>query len=283
MLTGLEIDEVFSRTDSSGTSTFLTDALGSTLALADSTGTVQTSYTYGPFGTPSSTGASNSNTQQYTGLPSDGTGLQYNRARYYSPTLQRFISEDPLGFGGGSVNLYAYAGNDPINASDPSGLLPSGLDPGGLASAVTGRQSHGRHWVDNRLDYAPVVGSPTDPNVGPDLGPLVDALKAGIAAVADAAPAIGGAGLLLASGVLNSDVALIQVKDLKRVRNDWIDQIGGEATTSDLKAKGGRSQSDLYYDPATGNIYAIPKRNAPKEVARDDYIGNLKDYGIRWK
>jgi RHS repeat-associated protein len=109
------------RTDSSGTSSFLTDALGSTLALADSTGTVQTSYTYDPFGNPSSTGAASSNTQQYTGRETDGTGLQYNRARYYSPTLQRFISEDPLGFGGGDANLYAYVGNDPINATDPSG------------------------------------------------------------------------------------------------------------------------------------------------------------------
>ena len=55
--TGVGIDEVFSRTDSSGTSSFLTDALGSTLALADGSGTVQTRHTYDPFGNPSSTGA----------------------------------------------------------------------------------------------------------------------------------------------------------------------------------------------------------------------------------
>ncbi len=128
MLTGLGIDEVFSRTASSGTSSFLTAALGSTLALADGNGTVQTSYTYDPFGTPTVTGATSSNTQQYTGRESDGTGLQYNRARYYSPTLQRFISEDPAGFGGGDVNLYAYVGNNPATLTDPSGLT-GGPDP----------------------------------------------------------------------------------------------------------------------------------------------------------
>jgi len=43
-------------------------------------------------------------------------------ARYYHPGLQRFISEDPIGFGGGDVNLYAYVGNSPTNFDDPLGL-----------------------------------------------------------------------------------------------------------------------------------------------------------------
>ena len=50
--------------------------------------------------------------------------MQYNRARYYSPTLQRFISEDPIGFAGGDVNLYGYVRNDPANLTDPSGEIP---------------------------------------------------------------------------------------------------------------------------------------------------------------
>lgn len=45
----------------------------------------------------------------------------YYRARYYSPTLQRFISEDPIGFRGG-INKYAYVGNSPIIHRDPEGL-----------------------------------------------------------------------------------------------------------------------------------------------------------------
>ena len=46
------------------------------------------------------------------------TVLAY-RARYYNPTLQRFISEDPLGIVGGDSNLYAYVWNSPTNFFDP--------------------------------------------------------------------------------------------------------------------------------------------------------------------
>jgi RHS repeat-associated protein len=51
------------------------------------------------------------------------TGLYYMRARYYDPTIGRFISEDPIGLDGG-LNLYAYTENDPVNGSDPFGLKP---------------------------------------------------------------------------------------------------------------------------------------------------------------
>jgi hypothetical protein len=47
---------------------------------------------------------------------------RYYRARYYHPTLQRFISEDPIGFEGGDVNLYAYVANAPMDFVDPSGM-----------------------------------------------------------------------------------------------------------------------------------------------------------------
>jgi RHS repeat-associated protein len=53
-----------------------------------------------------------------------GTGPYYYRARYYDQSLGRFISEDPLGFDGGDVNFYQYAGGQPINVVDPSGLKP---------------------------------------------------------------------------------------------------------------------------------------------------------------
>ena len=44
-------------------------------------------------------------------------------ARYYDPNVGRFISEDPLGFEGGDVNLYVYGKNNPILLIDPYGLF----------------------------------------------------------------------------------------------------------------------------------------------------------------
>jgi len=117
------VDTFFSRTDASGTVTPLRDALGSVVALTDASGTIQSSYSYEPFGKTTATGAVSSSTQKYTGREDDGTGLYYYRNRYYSPTMQRFISEDPIGLNGG-INLYAYARNNPVSYSDPFGLKP---------------------------------------------------------------------------------------------------------------------------------------------------------------
>jgi len=141
ILTGLGIDEFFTRTDVPAVtaSHFLPEALGSALALTDSAGTVQTEYTYEPFGRTTATGVSNSNSFQYTGRENDGSGIYYYRARYYHSQLQRFVSEDPshqLQANGNDkillllrlmiveeLNGYAYAQNNPVTRLDPSGLL----------------------------------------------------------------------------------------------------------------------------------------------------------------
>jgi RHS repeat-associated protein len=153
------IDEGFSRTDSSGAFTQLKDALGSTIALADSNGNVQTSYTYDPFGNTSASGAGNANVYQYTGRENENNGLYYYRARYYSPLLGRFISEDPLGFVGSRPNVYAYASDDPANLLDPLGLESGNLNklvPGPDGEAASGSSSpptilagrYGHWWGD---------------------------------------------------------------------------------------------------------------------------------------
>jgi RHS repeat-associated protein len=121
LLTGRGVDQYLTRTDSAGTSNYLSDALGSTVALTDSTGTVQTSYSYEPYGNVTSSGSSSRNSYQFTGRENDGTGLDYYRARYYNPVFQRFASEDPLRFGAGDSNLYSYSSDSPTDLKDPSG------------------------------------------------------------------------------------------------------------------------------------------------------------------
>jgi RHS repeat-associated protein len=51
------------------------------------------------------------------------TGNCYFRERYYSPETGRFISEDPISFYGGDINLYRYCWDNPVNYIDPLGLF----------------------------------------------------------------------------------------------------------------------------------------------------------------
>ena len=60
----------------------------------------------------------------YTGREIDAPELYYYRARYYDPTIQRFISEDPIGLNAGYFNTYKYVANNPVNLNDPSGENP---------------------------------------------------------------------------------------------------------------------------------------------------------------
>jgi RHS repeat-associated protein len=138
ILPGLGIDEFLTRTDvvAGITSHFLTDTLGSPVAVTDNTGAVQTEFTYESFGKTTITGASNTSPFQYTGRENDGTGLYYYRARFYHPVLQRFVSEDPSNFSGGDFNVYAYVKNNPTTFSDPLGLQPVPLNPGALGEAL---------------------------------------------------------------------------------------------------------------------------------------------------
>lgn len=53
----------------------------------------------------------------------DASGQMYMRNRYYDPASGRFTQEDPIGLAGG-LNVYGFAGGDPVNFSDPYGLSP---------------------------------------------------------------------------------------------------------------------------------------------------------------
>ncbi|CAN7656590.1 RHS repeat-associated core domain-containing protein [Bosea sp. LjRoot9] len=98
---------------------FIPDIQGSVQAtLASVTGTLAKGG-YLPFGQS----AASTGSFRYTGQRIDPeTGLYYYRARMYAPALGRFLQPDPIGTQGG-LNLYAYVGNDPLNATDPSGAV----------------------------------------------------------------------------------------------------------------------------------------------------------------
>ncbi len=122
------LDEAYVRQTATGNEYYHADALGSTVELSDQVGTSQTTYSYEPFGRTSVVGLS-TNPFQFTGRENDGTGMYYYRARYYSPQLERFPSEDPLPTARHPVvtqlgvrHLYTYVDNNPINFRDPLGL-----------------------------------------------------------------------------------------------------------------------------------------------------------------
>lgn len=105
---------------------YVADHQGNVTGLVNAYGTLVNRYEYTPFGAPLVVSEGISNPLRFAGGYMDvETGLYNNRARFYDPALQRFLSEDPIGLAGGT-NLYAYAGNDPLNHSDPTGLDPCG-------------------------------------------------------------------------------------------------------------------------------------------------------------
>jgi RHS repeat-associated protein len=130
LLASGNLDEIYALLGSSSTTSYLRDGLNSTVALTSGTGSISGSYSYDPYGNTTSSG-STTTSLQYTGRENDGaTGLYYYRARYYSPQLGRFISEDPIGLTGGT-NFYAYVRNAPTNFIDPLGELGIGVSGGG--------------------------------------------------------------------------------------------------------------------------------------------------------
>jgi RHS repeat-associated protein len=116
--------------------------------LSNSAGVLAQTYTYDSFGNETASSGSVTNYFRYTGREFDAeTGLEFNRARYYDPSSGRFVSEDPIGFGGGA-NFYAYVGNNSSNYTDVLGLckkddciknfLKTGYGPAGNFMANTG-------------------------------------------------------------------------------------------------------------------------------------------------
>lgn len=103
------------------------DALGSPVAASDETGNVYVwKETYAPYGSRLQNQPNAApNTRWFTGHEQDKeTGLIYAGARYYDPTLGRFLGPDPKGYtetSWHSFNQYEYGNNNPYKYVDPDG------------------------------------------------------------------------------------------------------------------------------------------------------------------
>jgi RHS repeat-associated protein len=136
------------------------------VAITDNTQAIVNQYSYDAFGNVANQ-LENTILQnqpfkyvgQY-GVMTEPNGFYYMKARYYDPAVGRFISEDPIGFGGGDVNLMAYVGNNPVTGIDPSGLWnfevhePSGNQfvDDNFATGPFSFSGYGNHWNVNRDD-----------------------------------------------------------------------------------------------------------------------------------
>jgi RHS repeat-associated protein len=110
---------------SSGTIRYLVaDALGSVRGVVSSSGSLTASTSYDAWGNPETTGGLTSYTPiGFAGGYTDPTGSLYLINRYYDPTTGQFISVDPDLVQ--SSEPYSYGRDNPVSASDPTGMLPS--------------------------------------------------------------------------------------------------------------------------------------------------------------
>jgi RHS repeat-associated protein len=98
------------------------DNVGNVTGLIDASKALVNQYQYDPFGGQIFAQAGVTNSLQFQGHQYDATtGLYSFRARWYDSQTGRFVSEDPIRLSGG-INMYAFAGENPVNRTDPMGL-----------------------------------------------------------------------------------------------------------------------------------------------------------------
>lgn len=121
---GRGTDDLVAFQDAAGNHYYtIVDHLGSIRSVKKRVGGWSMAFKYAPYGAMiDSAGPGVALRFRWTGREWDAeTGLYFFRARTYSPTVGRFMQEDPLGYEGG-LNPYLYAGASPLEATDPSGL-----------------------------------------------------------------------------------------------------------------------------------------------------------------
>ena len=98
------------------------DALGSQVAVLNSTGSLVGAQLYGPYGLSRYNTGTLPTSIGFTGQRADSvTGLDYYMARYYDPGVGQFLSVDSVQGNGQGMDPYAYVGGNPESRTDPTG------------------------------------------------------------------------------------------------------------------------------------------------------------------
>jgi RHS repeat-associated protein len=177
-ITGPAVDDRIARAEDSAITNptkhyYHTNHQGPVIATTNNLGTITQQLAYDEYGnlTSQPPAATTGEQFRYTGRRFDPeTGLYYYRARYYSPTLGRFLQTDPVEYKD-DFNLYAYVKNDPLNATDPNEefavvgfVIGAGIEIG-VQTLVEGRSL-------SEVDYGDVAVAGLVSAVIPGLGNL---------------------------------------------------------------------------------------------------------------
>jgi RHS repeat-associated protein len=234
------------------------DHLASVRLVTTNAGVVGTASAYGPYGveTKTITTTATKDSKGYIGERADPElGLLYLNARYYDPALGRFLSPDtydPL-LAGVGTNRYAYAGNDPVNKSDP----------GGNHWIASGDKDH---WVDDRGIAHNHDSSDNDTRAGYDDGyafaqaDIPDNWRSTYEAQTFLP---GGGGLGFSLGNFTGDVA----RDLK---DPWTYADAATNLPAGAAVKGGA--------PIFGLIWSGTKKFSPVENAFNHWKKHAKEF-----
>src|SRR5437667_1134753 len=122
---------LLSRAEPTNRRYYHTDGLGSTVALTSEAGSVTASMLYDAWGNVRTSGA-DIGKYRFAGAELDtASGLYHMGARFYDPSIGRWLSEDPVqSFEPASLNFYAYVANNPLILTDPAGMMPTRCDGG---------------------------------------------------------------------------------------------------------------------------------------------------------